>query len=178
MDRRVDGGAAPTFKSCAAGPRARPSIAFAAGRRSEPSRDRYSRSGITSQLNGCAFCVGMHVKMAKIHGDHEPRLHHVASWREPLLFSPRAPRWSGPTCRPACPPTACRTTSTNASAPGFPTRRCRISRSGSPAACGRHVPRGPERHTHDRRNASTTKPAKFAALRLKDEGAPVLTPVK
>ncbi|AJG19403.1 carboxymuconolactone decarboxylase family protein [Cupriavidus basilensis] len=43
----------------------------------------------TSQLNGCAFCVDMHVKMAKIHGERELRLHHVAIWRESTLFSPR-----------------------------------------------------------------------------------------
>ena len=42
-----------------------------------------------SQLNGCAFCVDMHIKQAKIHGERELRLHHVASWRESTLFSPR-----------------------------------------------------------------------------------------
>ncbi|RDK08891.1 carboxymuconolactone decarboxylase family protein [Cupriavidus lacunae] len=42
-----------------------------------------------SQLNGCAFCVDMHIKMAKIHGERELRLHHVAIWRESTLFSPR-----------------------------------------------------------------------------------------
>ncbi|SPR96406.1 carboxymuconolactone decarboxylase family protein [Cupriavidus taiwanensis] len=42
-----------------------------------------------SQLNGCAFCVDMHVKMAKIHGERELRLHHVAIWRESTLFSAR-----------------------------------------------------------------------------------------
>ncbi|WP_042877310.1 carboxymuconolactone decarboxylase family protein [Cupriavidus necator] len=42
-----------------------------------------------SQLNGCAFCVDMHIKMAKIHGERELRLHHVAIWRESMLFSPR-----------------------------------------------------------------------------------------
>ncbi|MCE5977838.1 carboxymuconolactone decarboxylase family protein [Pseudomonas sp. JR33AA] len=41
-----------------------------------------------SQLNGCAFCVDMHVKEAKIHGERELRLHHVAAWRESQLFSP------------------------------------------------------------------------------------------
>ena len=34
-----------------------------------------------SQLNGCAFCVDMHVKQAKIHGERELRLHHLAVWR-------------------------------------------------------------------------------------------------
>lgn len=42
-----------------------------------------------SQLNGCAFCVDMHIKQAKIHGERELRLHHVAIWRESTLFAPR-----------------------------------------------------------------------------------------
>ncbi|MFT4133737.1 carboxymuconolactone decarboxylase family protein [Labrys sp. (in: a-proteobacteria)] len=42
-----------------------------------------------SQLNGCAFCLDMHVKEAKIHGESELRLYHVAIWRESNLFVPR-----------------------------------------------------------------------------------------
>jgi AhpD family alkylhydroperoxidase len=42
-----------------------------------------------SQLNGCAFCVDMHVKEATIHGERPLRLHHLAAWRESTLFSPR-----------------------------------------------------------------------------------------
>ncbi|TEA80082.1 carboxymuconolactone decarboxylase family protein [Allopusillimonas ginsengisoli] len=42
-----------------------------------------------SQLNGCAFCVDMHVKQAKIHGERELRLHHIAVWRESPLFTSR-----------------------------------------------------------------------------------------
>jgi AhpD family alkylhydroperoxidase len=42
-----------------------------------------------SQLNGCAFCVDMHVKEATIHGERALRLHHVAIWRESTLFAPR-----------------------------------------------------------------------------------------
>jgi len=42
-----------------------------------------------SQLNGCAFCVDMHVKEAKIHGERELRLYHLAVWRESPLFIPR-----------------------------------------------------------------------------------------
>jgi AhpD family alkylhydroperoxidase len=42
-----------------------------------------------SQLNGCAFCLDMHSKEAKIHGERELRLYHVAIWRESNLFSPR-----------------------------------------------------------------------------------------
>ena len=40
-----------------------------------------------SQINGCAFCVDMHVKEAKILGERELRLHHVAVWRESPLFT-------------------------------------------------------------------------------------------
>jgi AhpD family alkylhydroperoxidase len=42
-----------------------------------------------SQLNGCAFCVDMHVKEAKIHGESELRLYHVAIWCESNLFAPK-----------------------------------------------------------------------------------------
>jgi AhpD family alkylhydroperoxidase len=40
-----------------------------------------------SQLNGCAFCVDMHIKEAKIHGERELRLHHLVIWRESNLFN-------------------------------------------------------------------------------------------
>ncbi|AGS22579.1 carboxymuconolactone decarboxylase family protein [Rhizobium etli] len=42
-----------------------------------------------SQINGCGFCLDMHVKQAKIHGESELRLYHVAIWRESNLFIPR-----------------------------------------------------------------------------------------
>ncbi|KRC79210.1 Carboxymuconolactone decarboxylase family protein [compost metagenome] len=42
-----------------------------------------------SQINGCGFCLDMHVKEATIHGERALRLHHVAIWRESPLFSPR-----------------------------------------------------------------------------------------
>ncbi len=42
-----------------------------------------------SQLNGCAFCLDMHVKQAVIGGERALRLHHVAIWRESPLFSAR-----------------------------------------------------------------------------------------
>ena len=42
-----------------------------------------------SQINGCAFCLDMHVKQARIHGERELRVHHVAIWRESPLFTPR-----------------------------------------------------------------------------------------
>jgi AhpD family alkylhydroperoxidase len=40
-----------------------------------------------SQLNGCAFCLDMHAKEAKIAGERELRLYHLAAWRESPLFS-------------------------------------------------------------------------------------------
>ena len=42
-----------------------------------------------SQMNGCTFCVDMHVKAARIAGERELRLHHVAVWRESQLFDAR-----------------------------------------------------------------------------------------
>jgi AhpD family alkylhydroperoxidase len=42
-----------------------------------------------SQLNGCAFCLDMHVKQAKMRGERELRLYHVAIWRESPLFTPK-----------------------------------------------------------------------------------------
>ncbi|MDM0012472.1 carboxymuconolactone decarboxylase family protein [Variovorax sp. J22P168] len=42
-----------------------------------------------SQINGCGFCLDMHVKEAKLHGERELRLHHLAIWRESQLFSAR-----------------------------------------------------------------------------------------
>jgi AhpD family alkylhydroperoxidase len=42
-----------------------------------------------SQMNGCAFCLDMHVKEARLHGERELRLYHVAIWRESPLFTPK-----------------------------------------------------------------------------------------
>ena len=42
-----------------------------------------------SQLNGCSFCLDMHVKQAKLHGERELRLYHLAAWRDSTLFAPR-----------------------------------------------------------------------------------------
>ncbi|MDQ0875919.1 AhpD family alkylhydroperoxidase [Paenibacillus sp. V4I3] len=42
-----------------------------------------------SQINGCGFCLDMHVKQAKIHGESELRLYHLSIWRESTLFGPR-----------------------------------------------------------------------------------------
>jgi len=40
-----------------------------------------------SQMNGCAFCVDMHSKEAKIHGERELRLYHLPIWRESNLYT-------------------------------------------------------------------------------------------
>jgi AhpD family alkylhydroperoxidase len=40
-----------------------------------------------SQINGCAFCLDMHCKEAKIHGEQELRVYHIPVWRESPLFS-------------------------------------------------------------------------------------------
>lgn len=40
-----------------------------------------------SQINGCGFCIDMHVKEARIHGERELRLYHVSLWRESSLFN-------------------------------------------------------------------------------------------
>lgn len=42
-----------------------------------------------SQMNGCAFCLDMHVKEAKLNGERELRLYHLPAWRESTLFEPR-----------------------------------------------------------------------------------------
>jgi AhpD family alkylhydroperoxidase len=42
-----------------------------------------------SQLNGCAFCVDMHSKQAKLSGERELRLYHLPIWRESNLFNDR-----------------------------------------------------------------------------------------
>ncbi|AUT66049.1 MULTISPECIES: carboxymuconolactone decarboxylase family protein [Paraburkholderia] len=53
----------------------------------EPIRDLVNIRA--SQINGCGFCLDMHVKEATIHGERALRVHHVAIWRESTLFSPR-----------------------------------------------------------------------------------------
>ena len=42
-----------------------------------------------SQLNGCAYCVDMHTKDARIAGETEQRLYAVPVWRETPFFTPR-----------------------------------------------------------------------------------------
>ena len=42
-----------------------------------------------SQINGCAFCLEMHVREAKHGGESDDRLHLVAVWHETDVFTPR-----------------------------------------------------------------------------------------
>jgi AhpD family alkylhydroperoxidase len=42
-----------------------------------------------SQINGCAFCIDMHSKQAKLAGERELRLYALPAWRESPLFSDR-----------------------------------------------------------------------------------------
>jgi AhpD family alkylhydroperoxidase len=40
-----------------------------------------------SQVNGCAFCLDMHWKDARAHGETEERLYMLGAWRESALYS-------------------------------------------------------------------------------------------
>lgn len=40
-----------------------------------------------SQLNGCSYCIDMHTKDARKHGETEQRLYLLSVWRETDLFS-------------------------------------------------------------------------------------------
>ena len=42
-----------------------------------------------SQINGCAFCIDMHVKEALDDGEDEQRLHLLSAWRESPLYDER-----------------------------------------------------------------------------------------
>jgi len=42
-----------------------------------------------SQLNGCAYCIDMHTKDARAHGETEQRLYALSAWRETPFFSER-----------------------------------------------------------------------------------------
>lgn len=42
-----------------------------------------------SYMNGCAYCVDMHMKDARAAGETEQRLYAVPVWRETPFFSPR-----------------------------------------------------------------------------------------
>jgi len=42
-----------------------------------------------SQINGCAFCIAMHVDEARAMGESDARMHLLAAWREAPVFSAR-----------------------------------------------------------------------------------------
>lgn len=42
-----------------------------------------------SQINGCAFCIDMHTKVARHHGETEQRLYGVTAWRETPFYTDR-----------------------------------------------------------------------------------------
>jgi AhpD family alkylhydroperoxidase len=42
-----------------------------------------------SQLNGCAYCIEMHTRVARKAGEDEQRLYALAAWRESPLFTAR-----------------------------------------------------------------------------------------
>jgi len=42
-----------------------------------------------SQINGCAFCVAMHVPLARKHGLSDDQINLVATWKEAPVFSAR-----------------------------------------------------------------------------------------
>jgi AhpD family alkylhydroperoxidase len=42
-----------------------------------------------SQINGCAFCLNMHVVEARDGGESDARMHVLAAWHESPYFTPR-----------------------------------------------------------------------------------------
>lgn len=42
-----------------------------------------------SQINGCAYCIHMHTRDARAHGETEMRLYLLSAWRESPLYTPR-----------------------------------------------------------------------------------------
>ena len=42
-----------------------------------------------SQLNGCAYCLDMHTKDARLAGETEQRLYALSAWHEKPFFTPR-----------------------------------------------------------------------------------------
>lgn len=41
-----------------------------------------------SQINGCAYCISMHVTVGRKHGLSEERMHMLAVWREATCYTP------------------------------------------------------------------------------------------
>jgi AhpD family alkylhydroperoxidase len=43
----------------------------------------------SSQLNGCAFCIHLHTREARAHGETEERIYLLDGWRESPLYTER-----------------------------------------------------------------------------------------
>lgn len=44
---------------------------------------------LVSQINRCAFCIDMHTKDARAHGETEQRIYALSAWRETPFFTDR-----------------------------------------------------------------------------------------
>lgn len=42
-----------------------------------------------SQINGCAFCINMHTKEARVSGETEQRIYALSAWQETSFFTER-----------------------------------------------------------------------------------------
>ena len=42
-----------------------------------------------SQINGCAYCIDMHTKEARAHGETEQRIYALDAWRETPFYTDR-----------------------------------------------------------------------------------------
>lgn len=42
-----------------------------------------------SQINGCAYCIDLHTKDARAHGEREQRLYALSAWHETPFYSER-----------------------------------------------------------------------------------------
>lgn len=42
-----------------------------------------------SQINGCAYCIDLHTKDARAHGESEQRLYALCAWRETPFYTER-----------------------------------------------------------------------------------------
>jgi len=42
-----------------------------------------------SQINGCAYCIDMHTKDARVNGESEQRIYALSAWRETPFFTDR-----------------------------------------------------------------------------------------
>lgn len=49
-----------------------------------------------SQINGCAYCINLHTKDARAHGEKEARLYELDAWRVPFTPPANVRPWPGP----------------------------------------------------------------------------------